>query len=579
MRARTNDMKTRLAAVAAATLLTLGGACGRWDPPSGGPPSPQEPAAERAVVDIFAFGRVLGTIAPCGCTTEPLGGLNYAFGYIDQRSRAQDRLVIEPGSFLFPDPTGPEAPTDEAEWAQAGERAGLLQKRFAAVGDHLVSGIGPTDLTAPDKAEALRRFPLPRTLANVADHAPLGTAPYRLVSVAGGKIAVTTIVDPTLPGADALPGLQAPEEALTREIAAARAAGADLVVVQMIARRPQVEALVGAVAGIDVAVVGQVEKGERARVGSPAAKVGETWILEPGEQAQTISHLRLSIDRKTHANGIPRAASWTAVPTRAARESELARVEARLTKFREDPAADPTFIRNLEGERDALKLALDGDGEASAPVSATFDQVKVTCKLPSDDAAAEALRAYDAWVAEQNRARFEGVVPPAPAAGEASYVGMDECESCHDEAMTFWRDTRHAGAFKTLHDDNKQYDLSCVGCHVTGFRKPGGSEVVENAHLQAVQCEQCHGPGSRHVEEPEVGGKANAIRREAPIEVCMECHTPEHSDTFDYNAYLRDIVGPGHGEGARLALGKGPTGRELRQAGFDKAGGACKKKM
>ncbi|MCA9637042.1 MAG: type VI secretion system baseplate subunit TssF, partial [Myxococcales bacterium] len=192
---------------------------------------------------------------------------------------------------------------------------------------------------------------------------------------------------------------------------------------------------------------------------------------------------------------------------------------------------------------------------------------------------AEALRAYDAWVAEQNRARFEGVVPPAPAAGEASYVGMDECESCHDEAMTFWRDTRHAGAFKTLHDDNKQYDLSCVGCHVTGFRKPGGSEVVENAHLQAVQCEQCHGPGSRHVEEPEVGGKANAIRREAPIEVCMECHTPEHSDTFDYNAYLRDIVGPGHGEGARLALGKGPTGRELRQAGFDKAGGACKKKM
>ena len=32
---------------------------------------------------------------------------------------------------------------------------------------------------------------------------------------------------------------------------------------------------------------------------------------------------------------------------------------------------------------------------------------------------------------------------------------------------------------------NKQFDLSCVGCHLTGFRLPGGSEVVENAGLLA----------------------------------------------------------------------------------------------
>ena len=57
------------------------------------------------------------------------------------------------------------------------------------------------------------------------------------------------------------------------------------------------------------------------------------------------------------------------------------------------------------------------------------------------------------------------------------------------------------------------------------------------------------------------------------------CHTPEHSDTFDYEAYLRDILGPGHGEKAREKLGEGPTGHELRQAGLKKAGGACKKMM
>jgi cytochrome c2 len=59
--------------------------------------------------------------------------------------------------------------------------------------------------------------------------------------------------------------------------------------------------------------------------------------------------------------------------------------------------------------------------------------------------------------------------------------------------------------------------------------------------------------------------------------VCLSCHTPEHSDTFQFEPYLRDVVGKGHGEARRTALGDGPTGRELRAAGLAKAGGACKK--
>ena len=39
-----------------------------------------------------------------------------------------------------------------------------------------------------------------------------------------------------------------------------------------------------------------------------------------------------------------------------------------------------------------------------------------------------------------------------------------------------------------------------------------------------------------------------------------------------YEAYLRDIVGPGHGEDLRKKLGDGPTGHELRKAALDKAG-------
>ncbi len=580
MRTPISETMKWLGMTAAATLLTLGAACGACDPPSSGDPTPPsaETPAKRQVVDLFVFGRVLGTIAPCGCTTEPLGGINYALGYIEKNSTPESRVVIEPGSFLYPAPEGPEAPTDEASWGQADERATLLQTRFSALGDRLVSGLGPTDLSSPKGAEALSRWGLPRTLANLdpGEREPLGAAGHRLIDAAGGKIGVTTVIDPSAPGAERIAGLTPLKAALTAEVSAMREAGADLVVVQLHARRAAIEALVGEVPGIDVAVVGIVETGERTRVGSPPAKVGDTWVLEPGEQAQTLSHLRLTIEPAA-GKGLPSPSTWTVRPTRAALEEELARVEERLAKFKDAADADPGFIRNLEAERDRLKGDLAGEAAAAGPATAVFDQVKVTCKLPSDERAEEALSAYDAWVAEQNRARFTGVTAPEPAEGDPRYVGMEECEACHDEAYEFWTKTRHAGAYATLVDDNKQFDLSCVGCHVTGFRRPGGSEVVENHDLQSVQCEQCHGPGSVHVEEPELEGKANAISKETPVEVCLECHTPEHSDTFDHRAYLRDILGPGHGQAARIALGAGPTGRELREAGFAKAGGSCKK--
>jgi hypothetical protein len=87
-----------------------------------------------------------------------------------------------------------------------------------------------------------------------------------------------------------------------------------------------------------------------------------------------------------------------------------------------------------------------------------------------------------------------------------------------------------------------------------------------------VQCEVCHGPGSIHAAK---GGeeKPFAIIRNPKQDLCAtQCHTPEHSDTFEYKAYMRDVLGPGHGEEFKKTLGDGPTGRELRSAALDKAG-------
>jgi hypothetical protein len=143
---------------------------------------------------------------------------------------------------------------------------------------------------------------------------------------------------------------------------------------------------------------------------------------------------------------------------------------------------------------------------------------------------------------------------------------------CHDAPTAFWKNTRHAGAWETLEKVNKQFDRQCIGCHVTGWMKPGGATLALNETLRDVQCESCHGPGSLHV-DANGKEKPRSLVLQPEASFCLgSCHTIEHSDTFQYDAYLRDVTGPGHGEALRQRLGDGPTGHELRAAALAKAG-------
>lgn len=574
--------------VIAGALGLMGGACGSTGQGKGKAaesadgPSAEVPKApqERVELDLFVFGRVRGTIAPCGCTTEPLGGLQYAFGYLEANSDPGARLVIEPGSFLYPLPDTPEWPLDEQGWTQAEERAKALEARFAALGGDLISGLGPLDVRSPTGAAALAAHGLPRVIANLDAPAENMVAPpsHRVVELKKAettlKAGVTAVVDPELPEAGRLGRLGDPVAALQAEVKAMRDAGVGLTVAIAHGRRPFAERIAKEVEGLDVVIVGVVEGTERQKVGEATGQLGGTFIVEPGEQLQSLTHLTVSVAPGQAV--VPRSEAWVVQPPKAVRQEELARVRERLEKFRADPSADPSFIQRLEAEATSLEQSMAAEPEG--PVVAVFDQVKVTCKLPPDADAKEDLSAYTAWVAKQNEAFYAGKQAPPPPEGTPGYAGIEECETCHEEAVEFWRTTVHAGAYQTLVDTNQHFDLACVGCHVTGYRKPGGSEVVENQGLRDVQCEQCHGPGTFHVEEPEAAkGGAQHIQLEAPRDVCDECHTPEHSDTFDYEAYLRDVLGEGHGAEARAKLGDGPTGAELRAAGLAKAGGGCKK--
>jgi len=93
-----------------------------------------------------------------------------------------------------------------------------------------------------------------------------------------------------------------------------------------------------------------------------------------------------------------------------------------------------------------------------------------------------------------------------PTAG-ATYIGAKACKKCHFKQHKTWKKTKHASAWKSLPEKyrtpaEKDPDgRLCISCHVTGFgeKDRGGFDTVaKSEHLLGVQCEACHGPGSKH---------------------------------------------------------------------------------
>jgi hypothetical protein len=146
----------------------------------------------------------------------------------------------------------------------------------------------------------------------------------------------------------------------------------------------------------------------------------------------------------------------------------------------------------------------------------------------------------------------ESVAALSKAAGhrtygeEWTYGSTPLCVGCHPAQAAQWRTTDHAHAYATLEHAGKSRDPSCMGCHVTGFLRPGGAQNFESApQFGDVGCEACHGPSVAHVQTRD---KRKGTSRKVDPTVCLGCHTPDQNlGPFDVLAAWKEIVGPGHG--------------------------------
>ena len=181
-------------------------------------------------------------------------------------------------------------------------------------------------------------------------------------------------------------------------------------------------------------------------------------------------------------------------------------------------------------------------------------------------------------VAYQDTLRDEKLAETEPALAHpsgAEFVGAEKCGACHKKAFSKWSTTKHAHAFESLSRGRKEqeatwvsriYDPECLACHVTGWqpqealRYTSGYQAQQTTpHLLGQQCENCHGPGSRHVEEEEIWQKqkgqlsdelvkwrkaAHLDAQLAKDKVCYQCHDLDNSPTFEYDKYWKEVVHP-----------------------------------
>ncbi len=174
-------------------------------------------------------------------------------------------------------------------------------------------------------------------------------------------------------------------------------------------------------------------------------------------------------------------------------------------------------------------IAMDVDLPDQPDVLAIVEQVKIKVNKLGKKAARQAARTTTA----------KDVYPPG-------FTGWQGCAACHNRQAAFWKKTSHAGAYKTLLDKRRNYNLNCLPCHVTYDRdnkkniKAPETLLTLPADLLQVGCEVCHNPGKRHKANPT---KDNITRKPA-VEVCRQCHTPEHDDNFDYERNIKLISCP-----------------------------------
>ena len=506
-------------------------------------------------LQILVISELMGYIEPCGCTIDlTLGAIERLSAQIKKLKSQAPTIILTAGSHLFE-----HEHVKVHSRAQEEAKARLIRQIFAEVGidAHIP---GPLDLAAGVAfyRDLQKQYPLAEVTLNHAELSPQGQS--RLIELNGLKVGVFGIITSPIPhsseethtskgstlnhhSASATtsekPLTKAHIDQLKKTTAEAtqalKAQGAQVVIGLAVAPRLIVRKLAEQSPQVDLWVLGEKAQEESALspiIFNASVPDQRAYLVEAGDRGRHLASLKLSQvsnqgdfadPQGDHARALKKLRLKLQMKEKFASRMPNPMMSRQITQLQSQIAHHERTLPKVSGKRVEYRL------------------IPITANLPADDRIHTQVKAYQDSLQQLNQAARK--VKPPPANGNG-YAGQAECSLCHPDAQSFWEKTKHAQAWETLVKTQKTFDVECVSCHVTGWQEPGGSALGHTDKLQDVQCESCHGPATKHAE---IGGGESYVKLKVPAQKCETCHNQKHSPKFNYERYLKKVIGPGHG--------------------------------
>ncbi len=412
--------------------------------PTGSPAGLSAPSTSPKALIVAGTADLKGKTSPCGCHV-PKGGFARMASFLDSTRAVGVPLLFVDAGGAFPEMGGR---TDLAEFMLRS----LVELRVDAV------GVAPRDLRhgIAFLRDLSRRAKVPVVCANLVDrarHVPV-FSPSRIIEAGGVRVGVFGVLGDRFdlgPGSDSLSVLD-PEASARGEVAALRARGAQVIVMLAQLGRVGAEDVLGAVPGIDVAILGHdVPVFEHGR------RINGALASYAGDQGQQLGVVTLALGPDGHATD--------AVGDVHVLGPETHEAPALLTAVKAFEAAYNERMR--EEQRRALAAAA-ADPEGDDPVDRFVGQA-VCARCHAEQAAQWNTTAHSlAWetlVRERKDATPECI--PCHAVGYRQPGGFQnavrtphlvnvQCENCHGMG------TLHSEDWLTR---NRVTENTCKGCH------------------------------------------------------------------------------------------------------------------
>jgi hypothetical protein len=396
---------------------------------------------------LVLTGESWGFIQPCGCSSPQFGGLERRHNFIQSLTKERHWPVVALDLGDIAQETGPQALVKYRFFMEA-----LQRINYTAV------GVGRHEMSLP-LIDALGEFalnnPSPRVvvanLRKAQANFPGMTAAWQLANnPRGPKVAVTGVVAESVADRiqDPAVGFDKVDKVLPGVLKAMEAKKPDLYVLLFQGSEKEAKECAQAFPKFHVILCLSREE-------EPSAKpeqVGDTLIIGVGWKGRCLGTVG------AYATGKPE------------RPFELHYELVRLGEEYQTPAGQ----------------------EANDPMLTILENYTKEVKAHN-------------YLARYGKTKHPIQLDPAFA--NAKYVGSDKCKSCHKNAYKVWQESPHAHAYDTLvskahRPSLRQYDGECIVCHVTGFKYESGFENAQSTpKLVDNGCENCHGPGSLHIED------------------------------------------------------------------------------